>query len=75
MESDSTQNWRDELFIHSANRLEQPWRASTVGVETKDGTVNVDVKLALWSTSKPKNATLLNIHICKQCQIMKATLR
>ena len=24
LESDSTQNQRDELFIHSANRLEQP---------------------------------------------------
>lgn len=55
LESDSTQNQRDELFIHSANRLEQPWRPERVGVRLKlrGGTTNADVKRVLWSTSKP----------------------
>lgn len=35
LESDSAQNQRDELFIHSANRLEQPWRPERVGVRLK----------------------------------------
>lgn len=35
MESDSNKKERDELFIHSANHLEQLWRPEWGGVRLK----------------------------------------